>query len=67
MVCRPHEVGLDKIQITQGNINIYTLVPIYEEERNLALEKDYQYLLKRMNEKCVSDVLDIQRINVGMP
>ncbi len=66
MVCRPHEVGLDKIQIAQGNINIYTLVPIYEEERNLALEKDYQYLLKRMNEKCVSDVLDIQRINVGM-
>lgn len=66
MVCRPHEVGLDKIQIAQENINIYTLVPIYEEERNLALEKDYKYLLKRMNEKCVSDVLDIQRINVGM-
>ncbi|EOQ28978.1 TPA: suppressor of fused domain protein [Bacillus thuringiensis] len=66
MVCRPKESGLDKVQVEQGDINIYTLVPIYEEERNLALEKGYEYLFKKMNEKGISDVLDINRVNVGL-
>ncbi|MFF2342709.1 suppressor of fused domain protein [Bacillus mycoides] len=66
MVCRPKESGLDKVQVEQRDINIYTLVPIYEEERNLALEKGYEYLLKKMNEKGISDVLDINRVNVGL-
>ncbi|WP_142313655.1 suppressor of fused domain protein, partial [Bacillus pseudomycoides] len=66
MVCRPKEFGLDKVQGEQGRINIYTLVPIYEEERNLALEKGYEYLLNKMSEKGISDVLDINRVNVGL-
>jgi len=66
MVCHPREFGLDNVQVEQENINIYTLVPIYEEERNLALEKGYEYLLKKMNEKGISDVLDINKINVGL-
>lgn len=66
MVCRPKESGLDKVQVEQGGINIYTLVPIYEEERNLVLEKGYEYLLKKMNEKGITDVLDINRVNVGL-
>ncbi|UNL86394.1 ankyrin repeat domain-containing protein [Priestia koreensis] len=66
MVCHPREFGLDNVQVEQGDITIYTLVPIYEEERNLALEKGYEYLLKKMNEKGISDVLDINRINVGL-
>lgn len=66
MVCRPTESGLDKVQSEQGPINIYTLVPIYEEERNLVLEKGYEYLLEKMNEKGISDVLDINRVNVGL-
>lgn len=66
MVCRPQEPWLDNVYTKQGNINIYTLVPIYEEERNLALEKGHDYLLKRMSEEGISDVLDIGRVNVGI-
>jgi len=66
MLCRPQESGLDNVHTKGEDINIYTLVPIYEEERNLALEKGYEYLLERMSEKGISDVLDIHRINVGM-
>ncbi|SFK11722.1 MULTISPECIES: suppressor of fused domain protein [unclassified Bacillus (in: firmicutes)] len=66
MVCRPQEPGLDNVYTKQGNINIYTLVPIYEEERNFVLEKGHDYLLKRMSEKGISDVLDIDRVNVGL-
>ncbi|MCY9138051.1 suppressor of fused domain protein [Peribacillus frigoritolerans] len=64
MVCRPKESEMDNVYTKQGNIHFYTLVPIYEEERNLALEKGHEYLLKRMSEKGISDVLDIHRVNV---
>ncbi|MCM3773725.1 suppressor of fused domain protein [Priestia aryabhattai] len=66
MICRPQEPGLDNIHNKGEDINIYTLVPIYEEERNLAFDRGYEYLLERMSEKGISDVLDIHRINVGM-
>lgn len=66
MVCRTKEFGLDKVQVEQKGINIYIIVPIYEEERNLALKKGYEYLLKKMSEKGISDVLDIDRINIGL-
>ena len=66
MVCRPKESELSNTNIKQRNIRMYTLIPIYEEERNLALEKGYDYLLKKMNEKGISDVLNLHRINVGI-
>ncbi|MEC1792465.1 suppressor of fused domain protein [Bacillus vallismortis] len=66
MVCRPQELGLDKVHTKQGDIKILSLVPIYEEERILALEKGYEYLLKKMSEQGITDVLDIHRINVGV-
>ena len=66
MLCRPQELGLDKVHTKQGDIKIFSLVPIYEEERILALEKGYEYLLKKMSERGISDVLDIHRINVGV-
>ena len=47
-------------------IHFYSLVPIYEEEWILALEKGHEYLLKKMSEKGISDVLDIRRVNVGL-
>lgn len=65
MVSRPKETGLDIVQTKQGTVNVYTLIPIYEEERILALEKGHDYLIKLMNDKGVSDVLDLDRINVG--
>lgn len=66
MICRSQESRLNNVLTEQENIHIYTLVPIYKEERNLALEKGHEYLLKRMNEKGISDVLDLDRDNVGM-
>ena len=66
MICRPQEDGLDKVQTKHGDIKVFSLIPIYEEERNLALEKGYEYLLKKMSEKGISDVLDIHRENVGV-
>ncbi|RPK15236.1 suppressor of fused domain protein [Priestia endophytica] len=65
MICRPSESGLDSVHTAQGKVHVYTLVPIYEEERDLALEKGHEYLLKKMHEKGISDVLDINRVNVG--
>lgn len=66
MVSRAKENGLDSIQTKQGTINVYALIPIYAEERMLALEKGHDYLIKIMNDKGISDVLDIDRINVGI-
>lgn len=66
MLCLPQEAGLEKVQTKQGNIKIFSLVPIYEEERILALEKGYKYLLKKMGEHEISDVVDIDRVNVGL-
>ncbi|EIT87222.1 ankyrin repeat family protein [Fictibacillus macauensis ZFHKF-1] len=66
MSCRPYESELDSIPTGQGDVNVFTLIPIYEEERMLALEKGHEYLLKRMREHGISDVLDIHRKNVGL-
>ncbi len=67
MVCNVQEKGLEKLVTLEGNIiNFYTLFPIYEEERNLALEKGYTYLLNKMNEKGITDILDMKRVNVGV-
>ncbi len=66
MVCRPKESELSNTNIKQRNIRMYTLIPIYEEERNLALEKGYDYLLKKMNQKGISDVLNLHRMNAGI-
>ncbi|PGU07266.1 MULTISPECIES: suppressor of fused domain protein [Bacillus cereus group] len=66
MVCRSQELGLHTIQGKEGRINIYTLVPIYEEERTLVLKKGHEYLLNKMSEHGITDVLDRNRINVGL-
>ncbi|MBO1581403.1 suppressor of fused domain protein [Bacillus sp. XF8] len=67
MVCKVQEKGLEKLVTPQDDlINFYTLVPIYEEERTLALEKGYKYLLNKMNEKGITDILDTKRVNVGV-
>src|SRR5699024_8027588 len=65
MVCRPREIELESVHTNQGDIQVYTLVPIYEEERNLALEKGHKYLINKMLEKGVTDVLYTKRMNVG--
>ncbi len=67
MICKPRESGLERFMSTQGNIiNFYTLMPIYEEERNIALEKGCEYLITKLNERGITDVLDVTRENVGL-
>lgn len=65
MVCKPKEIGLENVHINQEDIKVYTLIPIYEEERNLALEKGHEYVVNKMVKKGVTDALDINRTNVG--
>lgn len=66
MICKPYEIGLKDVMTKKGDVQFFTLVPIYEEERNLALEKGHQYLLDQMKDNGITDVLDINRINVGL-
>lgn len=47
-------------------IDFFTLLPIYEEEREIALENGEEYLLEKFEEFGVSDVLDINRKNIGL-
>lgn len=65
MISKPQEMELENIHTYKGNIQFYTLVPIYEEERILALEKGQEYLIKKFRDKGVTDVLDINRLNMG--
>lgn len=66
MVTKPEEKELESVLTEQRNVKIYTLIPIYSEERDLALEKGHEYLLNRMRENGITDVLDVNRINVGI-
>ncbi|MBC2582745.1 suppressor of fused domain protein [Clostridium sp. DJ247] len=67
MISKPKESGFERLVTSQGNIiNFYTLIPIYEEERNFALEKGCEHLIKKMNERGITDVLDITRENIGL-
>ncbi|SFD38359.1 hypothetical protein SAMN04488168_13613 [Bacillus sp. 491mf] len=47
-------------------INFYTLIPIYEEERMMALQKGHEYLMGKFAEFSILDVLDIKRENIGL-
>lgn len=67
MVCKPKEADLERLVTSEGKvINFYTLMPIYKEERNIALRRGYEFLMKKLNENGISDVLDIKRKNVGL-
>lgn len=66
MVCRPQEHEIESVHTSKGSVNIFTLVPIYEEERILALEKGHEYLIKKISEQGYTDILDINRLNVGI-
>ncbi|MFJ5772511.1 suppressor of fused domain protein [Psychrobacillus sp. NPDC093180] len=66
LVCRPQETELENLNTKQGKVHFYSLVPIYDEERSVALEKGHGYLLEKMREKGISDILDISRVNVGI-
>ncbi|AAK79611.1 hypothetical protein BJV85_002351 [Clostridium acetobutylicum] len=67
MICQPDEKELHRFTTSKGNIiNLYTLIPIYKEERNMALIKGCKYLRKRMEDRGIDEILNITRENVGL-
>lgn len=65
MLISPKEEELKTILTKSGEVKMYTLVPLYEEERQLAILKGYPYLLEKMRDRKISDVIDVNRINVA--
>lgn len=66
MISKVSEKGLEKVKTSKGDIvNLYALIPIYQEERKLALKKGYDHLIGKMNENKITDVLDIHRVNAA--
>ncbi|MFE4201751.1 suppressor of fused domain protein [Aneurinibacillus aneurinilyticus] len=66
MIGRPKEKELQRCQSSDGTvINFYELIPIYEEERNFAINTSSEYLVEILNDRGIADVLDSNRENVG--
>ena len=42
-------------------VNFYTLIPIYKEEREIALEKGNDYLIKLFKSQGIDDIIKINR------
>ncbi|WP_458122445.1 suppressor of fused domain protein [Paenibacillus sp. Z6-24] len=63
LLCTPEYPQLQSINTQQGKVEIYNLIPIYEEERNFALKQGHMALLEKMRKAGISDILNINRIN----
>ncbi|YCA42275.1 suppressor of fused domain protein [Bacillus sp. JZ8] len=65
LISPSEEKALHRYQSSDGrNINFYTLIPLYEEERELAVNKGSKYVMEKLKEHGVDDVLDIKRENI---
>ncbi|EQB89804.1 hypothetical protein J2Z44_001690 [Clostridium punense] len=66
MICKPNGNILDRLIDSSGNIiNFYVLIPVYKEERDMALKNGYKYLMQKMVDEGITDVIDIKRKNVA--
>lgn len=65
LLVRSHEEDLPTLYMDQQEVRFYALIPIYDEERDLALEHGAEYLIDRLREKGIPDVLDLNRPNVA--
>lgn len=52
------------IKVEGKEISLFTLIPIYTEEREFALEHGYKKLLNLMNEKGITEIVHVNRQNV---
>lgn len=50
-----------RFESSQGVVQIYSLLPVYQEEMNLKLEKGIEYLLDRFDAKGVNELIDPSR------
>jgi hypothetical protein len=66
LVNRSKEEGVRKLKCSDGRIiNYYTLIPLYKEEFNLAMRKGADYLVKKLDEQGISEIIDITRPSVA--
>jgi uncharacterized protein len=52
------------IKVDGKEVSLLTLIPIYTEEREFALEHGYKELLNLMNEKGITDIVNVNRQKV---
>ncbi|MCY8232250.1 suppressor of fused domain protein [Priestia endophytica] len=66
LVLRPEDRSLSNFKPGYKEINFYYLIPLYEEERQLAVEKGEGYLLEKLRSQVSNlHVMNPKRINVG--
>lgn len=66
LVLRPEDPSLSNFKPGYKEINFYYLIPLYEEERQLAMEKGEAYLLEKLRSQIPDlHIMNPNRINVG--
>lgn len=51
---------------TKKSVDFFNLIPIFEEERSVALQKGHELLLEEFDKHGISEVLDLNRKNIGL-
>jgi hypothetical protein len=65
---RPEKEGLRVFEKNGKMVNFYQLVPLYEDERKLAMKKGSQTLIHKLKKHVdTPHVLDIDRKNMAKP
>ncbi|MFP3886960.1 suppressor of fused domain protein [Priestia filamentosa] len=68
LVMRPEKEGLRVFEKNGKMVNFYQLVPLYEDERKLAMKKGSQTLIHKLKKYVDTPyVLDIERKNTAKP
>lgn len=66
LVLRPEDSFLSNFKPGYKEINFYYLIPLYEEERQFAMEKGEAYLLEKLRSQIPDlHIMNPNRINVG--
>ncbi|MGF9856573.1 suppressor of fused domain protein [Priestia endophytica] len=66
LVLRPENRALSHCKPGYKEINFYYLIPLYEEERQLAMNKGEAYLIEKLRRQIPSlHIMDPNRVNVG--
>lgn len=60
----PEEEKIRNVNISDKTINLYEILPIYEEEYQLALQKSGEFVIELFKEKNISRIVDWNREKV---
>ncbi|MBU3107981.1 ankyrin repeat domain-containing protein [Clostridium gasigenes] len=64
MYILPKEKNWHNINIETKKINVFEIMPLYEDEYQLALEKRGKYSMKLLNDNNISTIIDWKRKNL---